>query len=340
MLLFVIAAPIFMTQQKAEAAPGDSLRGTMMRLDRMGASAALSGTVCAKISVANTAQTEDRVVVTFPTGFTVNSTVGNFSINTAPNSSWPTTGTTAPWPGMGTTAMAISGTAVTMVSSDLASTAPWYCFNFTGASSTNTATPGDNLTGTVTTKTTGGTVVNDTATYATSIVGANNDTITVTATVTPNFSFLLSGTADTFTANLSTTTASTSGKTLTVATNASNGWTAWVKSANAALNSAAASATIATAGTINGTPTDLASIEGYVLDVNTGTGTPTIAGEYDGTNTTSGGTLSTSFQQIASGAAPTATDTVTLIERAKILATQKAANDYTDTLTVVAAGLY
>lgn len=337
LFVFFVAPFINYNNQKAEASA--SLRGAIMRLDRMGASAALSGTACSKVSDPATSGTEGKVVLTFPTGFTINSTVGNFAINTAPNSSWPTTGTTAPWPGMGTTAMAISGTAVTLVSSDLGSTAPWYCFNFTGTSSTNTATPANDLTGTITTQT-GASATIDSATYATSIVATNNDQITVTATVPPTFTFLLSGTADTFTSNLSTTTASTSGKTLTVATNAANGWTAWVKSTNAGLTSAAAATTIATAGSIDGSPTDLAGTTGYVLDVDTGTGTPTIAGEYNGGNATSGGTLSTSFQQIASGAAPTATDTVTLIERAKITASQKAANDYTDTLTVVAAGLY
>jgi hypothetical protein len=113
------------------------------------------------------------------------------------------------------------------------------------------------------------------------------------------------------------------------------------------LNSASSGATIATAGSIDGSPTDLAGTTGYVLDTDmttdsatAGTGTVTIAGEYLGTNTTSGGTLSTTFQPIASANGVTDGDTITLIERAKITAIQKAANDYTDTLTVVAAGLF
>ena len=172
----------------------------------------------------------------------------------------------------------------------------------------------------------------------------------VTATVPATFSFALSGNTDTFTGNLSTTTTSTSGRTVTISTNAASGWVAWVKSANAALNSASTGSSIATAGSVDNAPTDLASSTGYVLDVNittdsgTGTGTITQASnygaEYNGTNSTSGGTLSTSFQPIAASDGTTDGDILTLIERAKISAVQAAATDYTDTLTVVAAGRF
>jgi hypothetical protein len=79
-------------------------------------------------------------------------------------------------------------------------------------------------------------------------------------------------------------------------------------------------------------------------DSGTGTGTVSQASnfgaEYNGTNTTSGGTLSTTFQPIAAANGTTDGDVLTLIERAKISAVQAAATDYTDTLTVVAAGRF
>jgi len=188
----------------------------------------------------------------------------------------------------------------------------------------------------------------DSASYSLSIV--SNDQIVVTATVPPTFSFSLSANADTFTSNLSTTTTSTNGRTATVATNAAAGWVAWVKSANAGLNSAGTGASIATAGSVDNSPTDLASTTGYVLDVDvttdSGTGTGTVSqasnygAEYNGTNATSGGTLSTTFQPIAAANGTTDGDVLTLTERAKISAVQAAANDYTDTLTVVAAGRF
>jgi hypothetical protein len=91
-------------------------------------------------------------------------------------------------------------------------------------------------------------------------------------------------------------------------------------------------------------------VTGYVLDTNittdsaTGTGTVSQAAgygaEYNGTNSTSGGALSTTFQPIAAANGTTDGDVLTLIERAKITAVQAAATDYTDTLTVVAAGRF
>jgi len=278
------------------------------------------------------------VVLNFPTGFSPG-TAANFSINTAPNASWPTTGTTAVWIGINSTATTVSGTAVTIVSGDLTSTVPWYCFNFTSTGGTNGSSGNDQV-GAVTTQTAASATI-DSSFYATSLVSTNSDQITVIGEVPPTFSFLLSGTADTFTTNLSTTVALTNGRDLTIGTNAANGWMAWVKSANAALNSAATAATITTYGTLNGAAESLTGGNyGYVLDVAPGAGSPTIDGEYDGNGTDSGGTLSTSFQQIASNTGPATGDVVTLKELARVTASQTAANDYTDTLTVIAAGLY
>ena len=79
-------------------------------------------------------------------------------------------------------------------------------------------------------------------------------------------------------------------------------------------------------------------------DSNQGTGTVNQADnfgkEYATSNATSGGTLSNIFQPIAASSGTTAGDILTLIERAKISSVQAPAADYTDTLTVVAAGRY
>jgi hypothetical protein len=61
--------------------------------------------------------------------------------------------------------------------------------------------------------------------------------------------------------------------------------------------------------------------------------------EFDG-DTTHVGTPSTTFQPIAAASGITAGDTVTLTERVAISALQAAASDYTDTLTVIAAGRF
>ena len=333
-LIALLAAPFVFFSQNVQAA---NLQQAYIRLDRLAASTTTGGTVCAKPT---TVGTETTVKVTFPTGFSVNATASNWTVTTTNLPSGATI-----WPGIAT-ASAVSGQDVTFPSTDL-TVGTLYCFNFSGTSTLTTSTAGNDKSGVITLQATGPTTI-DSGSYALSIV--SNDQIVVTATVPPTFSFALSGNTDTFSSNLSTTTASTTGRTVTISTNGASGWVAWVKSANAGLNSAGTGASIATAGTVDNTPTDLTSTTGYVLDVDittdsaTGTGTVSQASnfgaEYAGANTTSGGTLSTTFQPIAAASGTTDGDVLTLTERAKITAVQAAANDYTDTLTVVAAGRF
>lgn len=333
-LLFIFVFPFFLGVEKAEAA---GLQQAYIRLDRLAASTTTSGMVCAKSA---TASIETTVKVTFPTGFATVDTPANWTVTTT---NIPADATA--WIGIGT-ASAATGQDVTFPSGDMV-VGTLYCFNFTGTTTLTNPTAGNNLVGTITTQLAGPTAI-DSSNFALSIV--TNDQIVVTATVPATFTFALSGNTDTFSGNLSTTTASTAGKTVTIATNAASGWVAWVKSANAALSSASASTTIATAGSLDNTPSDLASLVGYVLDVDvttdsaTGTGTVSQASnygaEYNGTNTTSGGTLAQTFQPIAASSGTTDGDVLTLIERAKITAIQPAATDYTDTLTIVAAGRF
>jgi hypothetical protein len=143
------------------------------------------------------------------------------------------------------------------------------------------------------------------------------------------------------------TTTAASGITQTVSTNARNGWASWVLSNTdggsnvGALESAVASAQIDSPGSHDGTPETLTTSGGYVLDVNTGSGSPTIAGEYNGTTADEGGHISYNiFRQTAHATAPAAANTVSLVVKARSAATTPAANDYTDTLTVVAAGSF
>jgi len=164
------------------------------------------------------------------------------------------------------------------------------------------------------------------------------------ATVAPTFTFTIGSN----TANLGTLSSgaisSGTGNSITVATNASFGWTAWMKDLNIGLASIGASKTIATTGTIDGVPSTItAGTEGYVADIDlttdaAGGGTVTISPEYNGTGTTQGGTLSTTYQTIASSNGTANNDVVTIVPRVAIAASTPAGNDYTDTLTVVGAG--
>lgn len=325
--VFSLAVPMLFVN-KAEAA---SLQQAWVRFDRMKASTATTGLVCAKTAVVDV--TESDVVVTFPTSFTLG-VAGTFTVDT---SNLPS-GATA-WAGIGT-ATNVTGQVVTFPSSNLTANT-LYCFNWINTSAVTTSTAGNDKTGTIAS---GG----NSSSFATSII--SDDQIAITATVPSTFTFSLSGNTDTFASNLSTTAQLSNGVTATIATNAASGWVAWVKSANAALNSVSTGATIATIGSIDNTTTSLtASNYGYLLDVTftdsgTGTGTVTQAAnygqEYDGNSSNTGGTLSTSFQPIAASSGTTDNDTVTLKALARISAVQAAATDYTDTLTVVAAGRF
>jgi hypothetical protein len=83
--------------------------------------------------------------------------------------------------------------------------------------------------------------------------------------------------------------------------------------------------------------------KGYVVDVNAaagsgGSGSLTVASEYDCTNGTDGGVISTAYEQIADRTGVVDSDTLTLTAIVTISASTKAATDYTDTWEVVGAG--
>jgi hypothetical protein len=229
--------------------------------------------VCAKSS---TTAVETTVKVTFPTGFATVDTAANWTVTTT---NIPSDATA--WIGIGT-ASAASGQDVTFPSGDMV-VGTLYCFNFSGTSTLTNAGAGNNLVGTITTQLAGPTTI-DSSSYALSIV--SNDQIVVSATVPATFSFSLPSNTDTFAGALSTTAQLSNGVTATIATNAAAGWIVWVKSANAALNSASTGATIATTGSIDNTATALTvGTNGYLLDVTfTDSGTVRIAGAGCGQN--------------------------------------------------------
>lgn len=149
-----------------------NLTQALLRLDRLAASTQTGGMVCAEPS---TAATEGQVAVTFPSGFTVNTTDSNWTVSTSNILS----GASA-WPGIGTATSVLSQT-VTFPSSDLA-VGTMYCFNFASANTLTTGSVGDK-TGVIATLTGGGTTI-DTRTYGVTV--NNNDQLTVTATVAAN----------------------------------------------------------------------------------------------------------------------------------------------------------
>ncbi len=310
-----------------------------IRLDRMKAATTTGGTVCA--TPASTA-TEGKVVVTFPSTYTVNTTAANWTVTTT---NLPA-GTTA-WVGIATATTATSpANVVTFGSGDL-TVGTEYCFNFSGTSTLTTAAgAATSQQASVQTQTAGSVQID-----YTNIALANitDDQIVVSAVVPPSFIFTLSGNTDTFATNLDPASiVSTSGRTVSITTNAKGGWIAWAKDNHQGLFSATTNYTVPTAGIINAAPSTLvAGTEGYVLDTDLTTDaaggcTLAIDPEYNGIGTSSGGTTSVNFQPIAActGASPATAngDVITLVERAAISGATPAGSDYTDTITVVGAG--
>jgi hypothetical protein len=331
-LALVIGAitPILLNSSAGAA----SLSQTLVRFDRMGVSSPTTGTVCAKPT---STATEADVQVVFPTGYTASTTLGNWVVNTT-NLSWPA-GAVA-WVGINTATASAAGT-VTFPSGDL-SAGTLYCFNWTNSAALSiTGAASASNSGSVTTRTSVPVAI-DTSTYSTASI--NDDQIVVTASVPQSFSFALSGNTDNL-GVLSSGSVSTSGtpRTATVNTNAKNGWLVWAKDSNTGLNSALAAKTIAS--TTPGTNSTLASnTEGYNTGVTSsqvaGSGLVTVDPAFVGGLTGKGGGLDTALRTLATSNGTADTAVLTLTNNASIGVLTPTATDYTDTITVVGAGLF
>jgi hypothetical protein len=317
----------------APRAHAAALAQLMVRFDRMKTSQGTTGTVCAKPT---TVSTEVDVQVVFPTGYTLG-VAGTFTVNTT-NLAWPTGGTI--WPGIAT-ATAVSSQTVTFPSTDLV-VGTLYCFNWTNTAAVAVkSSASDNNTGTITTRASGPTNI-DTGSYYTSSI--TTDQISVSATVPATFSFALANTTDNLgTLSTGSVTSSATPATATVNTNAKNGWQVWAQDLNTGLLSSTASATIAstTPGTVS---TLAAGTAGYNMGVTStqvgGTGTITIDAAFVGNATGKGGGLDTTLRSVATSNGPADTAVLTLKNNVAISAITPAATDYSDTITVVGAGLF
>lgn len=146
-----------------------------IRFDRLQSNTQTTGLICANPA---TAATESNVQIAFPSGTTVSSTLGNWTVSTAnlPNGA-------SPWPGIGT-ATSVSSQTVTFPSGDL-TVGNIYCFNWTNSSALNTGAITTTASGSITTRTAGLSVI-DATTYGVTITA--NDQVTVSAQVLPNSS--------------------------------------------------------------------------------------------------------------------------------------------------------
>ncbi|MEO6761589.1 MAG: hypothetical protein ABI220_04420 [Candidatus Saccharimonadales bacterium] len=317
-----------------------SLNKSFVRFDRMKVNTATTGTVCA--TPTTLASVEGKVAVTFPTGYTVSPTAGNWVTSTT-NLAWPTVSgyTTAAWPGIGT-ATVVAAQVVTFPSGDLTSATTLYCFNWTNTAAVSiSATASSSNSGLITTQLAAGTAI-DSSNFATASI--TDDQILVTASVAQTFSFAISGNTDSL-GNLSTAAVSTSPtpRTATINTNAKNGWNVWANDSSTGLKSVSAAATIDS--TTPGTNSTLAAgTEGYNTGVTSaqagGSGTLTVAPAFVGGSAGKGGGLNLSLANVASSNGTANNAVLTLTNNASIGSLTAAATDYADTITVVGAGLF
>lgn len=346
LLLLAILLNLFLPYFVANQAHAATLTEASIRLDRMGAGVAANTTTAKILVVAKVATvgTETTVKITWPTtsAFTVDATAANHTVSTTGLPSTYQGESLTAWPGIGT-ASSVSGGDVTFPSTDLTVGTLYGFFVTGGITNPATGNAGTHLV-TITAQASGPTTI-DSQTVAVDVVTTNADQVTVTGSINSTFNFAIADAAialGTLTTSAVAANAMTTG--IDVDTNAANGWIAWIRSEGAAATLASATTGDAISSTDTSALVTLsAGTEGYVVDVavaqgGTSTGTVTIATEYDGNGTTSGGVIATTYEQIAQSTGQAGSDTITLSGIAAISAVNKAAADYTDTWEVVGAG--
>lgn len=345
----LLAAPLINLGHAKAATPPFTV--AFVRLDSLNATTSTSGRVCLQPSSA--ASPTINVVVTFPTtsgtDYTVNQTAGNWALNTTGLD----IGETA-MPNLPATVSSVSGKTITVTlsSSFTLLTSNLYCFNWTGSNTltTSSANAAETSQGNIETNAAGPTPIDQT-TFAESII--TNDQVVVSAVVPPSFTFQLNGNTDSFTQNLSTTSAvSTSGRNVTLITNANSGWIVWAEDLNnkggqGALQSATdgnykiAGINGNSPGTNSAVPTAGSENYGLGVTINTNTsGSVSLNPAYDGTSGKAGTLDPSAFLPIASNTGTTNGDIISLNERATVAGQTPAGSDYTDTITLIGAGQF
>jgi|GEM_PF-1723852 len=216
-----------------------------------------------------------------------------------------------------------------------------YCIDFTDADAFTTPTTG---TYHPTITESGG--ATDTTTIATNIIGANADQVTVSASVSPSFSFSLAANSKSFASPLSAGGASsTTALNATVSTNAASGWQMWAADLGASpgLHSVIASKTIAYSPSAGSAGATLSTgVEGYNVGNNaisgTTCGTPTYGNFFNGAVSTKGSGLDGTMRNVVNVTGAADTCSVPFVFNGSISNTTPAATDYSSTMTVVAAG--
>ena len=340
LLLVLLVVPVAASLLQAKPVFAAAAGNTYMRCDRMKAATA-PGSCLVVFTTSSTSFTEASIKITLDAEWVsatnFSTTASNYTVST---SGLPA-GVTA-MPGIATAEL-VSGNTIRFPITALTNSTT-YGFFITGSGLITNPSASTTIYHTIFTRDSGDSSTGDTKDIAVPVI--SDDQIAISATVAPTFTFVFANNAQNLGTLASGSITSGGGTGITITSNSAGGWNAWVKSANAALTSASTANSIATSGTIDAAPTTLSiGTPGYVLDVDLTTdagsgGTVTIAAEYNGTTTSQGGTLSTSFQSIASSNGTANGDVITLVPRVAISGVTASASDYADTLTVVGAGIF
>jgi hypothetical protein len=326
---------LFAFQILSPVVSADVLRTTSTRFTRMRAATATNIRVTFTVPVGNTG-TEDSLRVSFPDAYTV--ATSGITTDTASCGATALPGTLS---ATGSNTNGSKNITISGVTNLTASTA--YCVDIARATNDPVTNPaaGEYIL-TVATRDSGSTVIDSTRTAARVI---SDDQIVVSASVPPNFNFVIDSNTTAFTDELlPTLVRQTTARTVTINTNATQGWITWARDSNTGLTSAAAGYTIAS--TTPGTAATLtAGTDGYVLGVEatdaSGGGTVTVTTAYQGTAANNNGSgLDTNFRQIASSTGTANGDVLTLRGKATVTSVTPAGTDYTDTWTIIGAGSY
>jgi hypothetical protein len=332
-VLVIVISMVSFADFKVSAA---GLSGTSIRFNRMKAATATTFRLTFTVPTGNTG-TEDNIIITFPDAYTIATSGLTATASSCGATSLPGTLTAT-----GSNTSSAKSIIIGGVTNLTATTT--YCVDVDKTSTNDpvtNASAGLYALG-VRTRTSGNADI-DTTTIAARVI--SDDQIVVTAVVPPSFNFVLDANATTFSTALdSATVVQTNARTVTITTNATQGWIAWAKDSNTGLTSAAAGKTIAS--TTPGTAATLAAgTEGYVLGVDktdaVGGGTVTVTAAYAGTSGDSNGSgLDPAYRQIAGANGTANGDVLTLYGKAAINALTPAGVDYTDTWTVIGAGSF
>jgi hypothetical protein len=321
-----------------------------VRLGRLGINASTNNDVLVTFKLNTTPTSVAKIAINFPNGFTV--TAGSPSVVTTGFPNTPGV-ITAALGSLTATATSSGGSAggsivVTGLTSASLNSSTLYGFDIPSGTIQNPGTAGQYNVSVVSENSSNGTI--DTTMTPTYVYGSGSDQdqIGVTASVAPTFQFSLSANSDTIPTADPSNVFTSAGVNMVVGTNSPLGYTAYVKSANGQLISASNPGTPITTGTFDGTPDSLtASTTKYAFAPTTGascsicTGSLSYDSEYNIADGTHGGAFNgTNFASFVSRSGYTNSDTISLKERITVANTVAYANDYADTLTIVAAGNY